>query len=86
MSQVFQTALNIMALIFMPGASGTIRLQVPGMTSENLDLFYIGIEDCLKLLCPMIERNGNLFTAPTCEVKVFIRLDQFHHLTHPTEA
>lgn len=76
MSQCYQTAINIFTLIFMPGAAGTITLQVPGMTMENIEYVYHGLDIVLAQVAPMIDRKGNIFTAPTCDVKVYIRIDQ----------
>lgn len=76
MSQAYQTALNVIALLMMPGIKGTVQLQVPGMTTDNLTAALESIRGCAQTMCPLIKGSGNVFKAELSDLTVYLRLPE----------
>ena len=78
MSQAYQTAVNLIALLMMPGIKGVVQLQVPGMTMDNMDAALAAIRNTAKMMCPLLKdgpgSSGNVFRAELSDLTVYLTL------------
>lgn len=77
MSQAYQTAFLINTLLTMPGLSGRMTLQVPGMNTKNLETALQEIGNVLQFMNPEIQRRGNVLSMPVSDVTVYLKLPQY---------
>lgn len=77
MSNAYQVAFFIQTLLTMPGAGGKVVLQVPGMTMKNMRDAYKAIGSVLAINYPEAQMQGNVVTAPTSNMTVYLRLPEF---------
>lgn len=67
----------IQSLLTMPGASGKVVLQVPGMTIKNMHETYRAISTYLSIQFPDAKVSGNVITASVSNMTIYLRLPEF---------